>query len=77
MTGAYIAGFVKTAMAFNVRNPLGLLQKARGYAARGNAALRARVGDEAVDKAVATGKEFMRARNVMLPVAAVPLVAAT
>lgn len=77
MTGAYVAGFVKTALALNARNPLGLLAKARTLLARGNTALRARVGARQVDSAVDAGREFMRARGVMLPMAAVPLVTTT
>ena len=76
MTGAYIAGFVKTAMALNVRNPIGMLMRARGLFQRGMGAARARFGDKAVDTAVGAGKGFLRDRAVMLPFAAVPLVAA-
>lgn len=74
MTSAYIAGFVKTAVALNVRNPLGMLVQARGLLSRGMGAARARFGDKSVDAAVGAGRDFLRARNAMLPLAAVPAV---
>jgi hypothetical protein len=74
MTSAYISGFVKTAIAFNVKNPLGLLMRARGLFARGTAAARSRLGDKLVDTVIGAGKEVMRARNAMLPMVATPLV---
>lgn len=74
MPSAYVAGFVKTAVAFNVKNPLGLLMRARGLFARGTAAARKCLGGKPVDTVIGAGKEVMRARNAMLPVAAAPLV---
>lgn len=74
MTSAYVAGFVKTAVAFNVKNPLGLLMRARGLFSRGTAAARSRFGDKPVDTVIGAGKEVMRARNAMLPIIATPLV---
>lgn len=76
MSSDYIRGFVKTALAFNV-NPAQLLSKARGLFGAGGKALRSRIGDRPVDAAAAAGKEFMRARMALTPLAAVPIVAST
>ena len=75
MTDAYVDGCVKTALSFGVKNPLGLLSAARGLLSRGGQIARKKLGANAVDSAIGVGKDFMRARTAMLPMAAVPLVA--
>lgn len=72
MSDAYIDGFVKTAIAFNV-NPVELFRRARGFLPRISSAVRGTVGNKPVDAAIGGVKEFMRGRTMMLPLSMVPL----
>jgi len=63
MSDAYIDGFVKTALAFNV-DPVALFRRARGLVPRIGAAVRGAMGSQRVGNALGTaGKAVQGAVN--------------